>query len=253
MEDKLLILLKPSTGLAKVRLICFPFAGGGTSNYARWHKHLSDDVELYAFNLPGRERYFKKEFITSYHELIKIMSQEIAAIADRPLLFFGHSFGALSAYFTALELQLNHQIIPAHMIASARRPPDALQFSRIASLGNDEFLDHLINEYSGIPDIILNDPGMLSLFLPIIKSDFALYEQCSDVFAAYEAKKLQCHLTSINFNDDKVDIKEFSGWSYFTLNEYQHYSLPGGHFELLNDFSKLLDIINKVIEELKRS
>ena len=95
MDDNWLVELRPTSVPAKSRLICFPFAGGGTSNYARWRPDLRDDIALYAFNLPGRERFFNRPFVTDYRLLIEKMLEQILPLTNLPLVFFGHSFGAL--------------------------------------------------------------------------------------------------------------------------------------------------------------
>ena len=38
-----------------LRLICFPYAGGGASIYRSWAEEISGDIEVCAIQLPGRE------------------------------------------------------------------------------------------------------------------------------------------------------------------------------------------------------
>ena len=40
---------------AKLRLFCFPYAGGGASIYRGWPDELPHEIEVCAVQLPGRE------------------------------------------------------------------------------------------------------------------------------------------------------------------------------------------------------
>ncbi len=214
----------------KMSLICFPFAGGGTVNYARWRADLSEEIDLYAFNLPGRERFFSQPCLTDYHELIVNISTLIAKISNTPLVFFGHSFGGLTAYFTALELKKRNQIGPKHVFISARIPPSVEHQLKIADLDDEEFLATLIKRYQGIPKEILSNPELMSIFIPIIRQDFKLYEQYPELLTFYNEKPLNCGLTTLGFAEDSPKEELFYGWKKYTLGPYEHVQLPGGHF-----------------------
>ena len=49
---------------ARLRLICFPYAGGGASTFSLWPRALPSHVELCAVQLPGREERLSETPLT---------------------------------------------------------------------------------------------------------------------------------------------------------------------------------------------
>ena len=240
----------PSTSPAvKMNLICFPFAGGGTVNYGRWRADLHPEIDLYAFNLPGRERFFSKPCLTDFPALVQDIAQVLRTKSEIPMLFFGHSFGGLTAYFTALELKKIQGSEPRHLFISARLPPNN-RLHKIADLDNQQFTAVLLDRYQGIPKEILNNPGLMDLFIPIIKQDFKLYEQYPELLSSYADQKASCDMTIIGYTND-VYQKDggMHDWQNYTQGSYQHIELPGGHFEILSNWKDLVSLINQQVIE----
>ena len=69
---------------AKVRLFCFPHAGGSASFYYSWSNIISQDIELVAVQLPGREDRILDPFKNTSEEVIAEMSKEFKFYKDKP-------------------------------------------------------------------------------------------------------------------------------------------------------------------------
>lgn len=229
----------------KCRLFCFPFSGGGTVNYMKWLPNLDPRIEVFAFNLPGRERYFSEPVETDFKYVINNMTESILPFCEVPIVFFGHSFGGLSSFFTSLNFFEKHQITPNHLYISARIPPIEKGFERLSLLEPKLFLDKVVEKYQGIPEQIKENASLMQLFLPIIRSDFLLYEQFPQVYETFTTKKVSCPLTTFRFTEDSPSKADFDLWEKYTENKHQHIDLPGGHFELLKDWSKITQTINQ--------
>lgn len=242
-----LILLGSKVTSPKLRLICFPFAGGGVSNYLKWRNDLHEEIELCGVNLPGRERLFGQPCLTNYKELISELASLIEKKTDCPLIFFGHSFGGLTAYFTALELNTSCLVNLVHLYVSARVPPHIETINRISQLSQEHFTSILSDRYQAIPQQILNDTDLLNLFIPIVQKDFEMYEQYPQVFASYADQLVNCDITSIGYSEDKNIENNFLSWKDFTKKNHQHLLFPGGHFEILKDWRAISVLINKHI------
>lgn len=244
----------------KVRLICFPFAGGGTTNYFKWRKDLDTDIDLYAINLPGRERFYSKPFLTNYEELIIQLASIFANDQNElPMIFFGHSYGGLTAYLIALELQnlkkLHNTSIcnPIHLFISARLAPETNPNhldENLASLSYEKFLEVIIERYQGIPRVILDDPAMLNIFMPIIQNDFKMYEQNPYVLQRYEDQMAPCDITTIGYSEDNTAIADLLKWKNFTKKSYDHVQLSGGHMEIVNNWQPVTVHINQIVKNL---
>src|SRR5947209_4907352 len=90
---------------ARLRLFCFPFAGGAASAYRRWAGLLPADVEVAAVQLPGREGRFREPAFTSLDALLDALVPALRPALDRPFAFFGHSMGGVTAFEAARRLR----------------------------------------------------------------------------------------------------------------------------------------------------
>jgi len=238
-----------SSAQPKARLFCFPFAGGGTVNYARWRDDLEPNLALYAFNFPGRERFFGEPCLSDYDGLIEQCTLIINELSELPLFLFGHSFGGLTAYFVALRLQHRFGVKPAHIYISARVPPEE-NSEKLSVLADEEFKRVLIERYQGIPQVILDNPDLLKLFIPIIKKDFYLYEQYVDLYTKAEQKIVDSSITSFNFTEDKTNPQRIKLWKNYTSKNYTALELAGGHFAIQQDWKAITEQINQNFKAL---
>lgn len=251
--DNWLIKFHSHATIPKMRLICFPFAGGGTINYSKWRKDLHEQIELCAINLPGRERLLKIPCLIDYQNMIINLASLLENESNCPMIFFGHSFGGLTAYFLSLQLNKFNLVSPRHVFISGRLPPVGPFNDNIGFLHQDDFKKVLIEKYQGIPVEVLNCPELLNFFLPIIQNDFKMYEQYPKVLESFHNKLINCNLTSIGYAQDYASEDAYHDWKNFTNHSYQHIHLPGGHFAILHNWQPITEIINQFFLENRSS
>ena len=90
---------------ARLRLFCFPYAGGGASIYHPWSKRLSGDVEICPLYLPGRENRLREPCFKRLSSLVEELTDALTHFMDVPFAFFGHSMGALISFEVARRLR----------------------------------------------------------------------------------------------------------------------------------------------------
>src|SRR5579872_2538504 len=91
---------------ARLRLFCFPHAGGGASVYKTWGDRLPEEVEVYAIQLPGREDRLGEAAFTRMQPLIWALTHALQPYLDiGPFAFFGHSMGAFVSFEVARRLR----------------------------------------------------------------------------------------------------------------------------------------------------
>nr|XP_015213447.1 PREDICTED: S-acyl fatty acid synthase thioesterase, medium chain isoform X1 [Lepisosteus oculatus] len=109
---------------ALVRLVCFPWAGGGSIHYARWGSLLNSSVEVYSVKLPGREGRAKEPFLMDMQQVVdEVVSALLPELREKPFALFGHSFGAMASFATADHLKRVHGLEPVHLFVSGASAP----------------------------------------------------------------------------------------------------------------------------------
>ncbi|HET8840910.1 MAG TPA: thioesterase domain-containing protein, partial [Ktedonobacteraceae bacterium] len=108
---------------AKLRLFCFPYAGGGASMFRNWTRDLPPEIDVRPVQLPGRERRLMED---PYHHLTPLVAAVEHALLPyllEPFAFFGHCLGALVAFELSRRLRDEHKQLPTALFVSAHRAP----------------------------------------------------------------------------------------------------------------------------------
>ncbi|HIE1878718.1 TPA: thioesterase II family protein [Pseudomonas aeruginosa] len=161
------------TPMPRLRLACFPHAGGSASFFRSWSERLPPDIDLLALQYPGREDRFNEAPATRLEDLADGAALALRDFADAPLALFGHSLGAALAYETALRLEsagapLRHLFVSAHP-APHRQRGGALHRGDEAALLED------VRRQGGASEL-LEDADLRALFLPILRADYQAIE-----------------------------------------------------------------------------
>jgi medium-chain acyl-[acyl-carrier-protein] hydrolase len=215
---------------ARLRLLCFPYAGAGANVYRGWEKDLGEDVELAAVQLPGREWRRSEPPLTQMDALVEHLLPEVSAWLEdpRPGLFFGYSLGAALAFVLAQRLRQTHQVGPSALFVAACRAPQLLGKTRLHGLGDDDFLA-AIRGLGGMPDFIAAEPALLQLTLPTLRADFELLE--THAWQAQGHERLPCPVHAYVGSEDQMATRaEMAEWRSRTSGRFQIRLFSGGHF-----------------------
>lgn len=223
--------LRPAPRTAPLlRLICVPYAGGGTAAFQGWSDLLPDTVEPWFLRLPGREARFREEPRTDVPVLVKEAASVLAPALDGPYALFGHSLGALIAFELARELRRSHGKDPVHLAVSARSAPHLpLRHAVVHRLPDDLLLEALDQRFNAIPPAVRDDPQMRALYLPVLRADVTLLE----TYVHSPAPPLPCSITAYGGQDDpEFGPGELDGWQRHTASAFRLRMFAGGHFFL---------------------
>jgi len=227
---------------AAVRLIAVPYAGSGASMYRRWQSQLNG-IELYSAQLPGREQRLREPPIGDLQLLIQRMLPSFLALADCPLILFGHSLGALIAYELACQLR-QRGITPLHLIVSAFRSPEREPRKQpLHQLPHNELIEAL-RGYGATSNEVLEHPELLELLLPMIRSDFRLHE----TYRYPGHPPLHCPITAIIPREDRhIPPEDMADWANKTTANFERVEVDGGHFYLLDQPEAALQVIRRCV------
>lgn len=225
---------------ARLRLFCFPYAGGGAAVFRSWSTTLSPDVEVCPIELPGRGSRFSDPPLTHMPQLLQSLTQAILPYLDKPFAFFGHSMGALISFELAHALYDQHGQLPSYLIVSGRPAPQLPPAKSIHLLPDAHFLEE-VRQFNGIPDHVLSNSELMSLFLPILRADFTLIET-----HAYSAahSSLGCDIVAIGgLQDVNVNIEDLEAWREQTMQGFSIHLLQGDHFFIHSAQAQVLRLL----------
>src|SRR6266576_2879618 len=76
---------------ARVRLICFPYAGGSPTVFRQWPDFFSAGIEICSIHLPGRGDRLSESSLTRIAPVADAVCASLAHCFEIPFAFFGHS------------------------------------------------------------------------------------------------------------------------------------------------------------------
>ena len=231
----------------RLRLFCFPYAGGSAVVFHRWPEGLPGDVEIRALQLPGRSFRLTEPPLPRLDRVLDAIEPVIAPLLDVPFAFFGHSMGGLIAFELARRLRRRGQREPACLLISGRRGPDVPETEpSIGALPEDQFLVELSRRH-GAPAELLQNPELIELVMPSLRADFELLET-----HAYVAEEpLGCPITIFGGKGDTgVPIAHLEAWRAHTRAPFHMHLLPGGHFFLQSAQAELLGLLSAELRRL---
>jgi surfactin synthase thioesterase subunit len=110
---------RPERGVVRLRVLCFPHAGGGASAFRGWTRDQPPGVDIRAVQLPGREDRIREPF----PEDILALCEALLPSLDVPYVLVGNSLGALVAFELARQFQQRYFLPPIRLVAVGARPP----------------------------------------------------------------------------------------------------------------------------------
>lgn len=231
----------------RLRLVCFPYAGGNAAAYRTWATALPPDIEVLGVQLAGRGTRFKEPLSTRLEPMLEALAPEVAKLGENaPFAFFGHSMGALIAFELTRELRLRGAPLPSHLLVSAHRAPGLPEREEpLHHLSDAEFLTAL-RRYGGMPASVLEQPELMEMILPIVRADFALIEAWREIPGA----PLDLPITAFcGESDATATVEEMDSWRGHTLGKFTLHTLPGDHFFLQSAEPALLDLMTRELTQ----
>ncbi len=231
---------------ARLRLLCFAHAGAGASTFRLWRQGLPPEIDVLAAQLPGRETRLREAPRTRLDALLEELVPAVLPRLDRPYAIYGHSLGALVAFELARALRRRDAPLPRVLLVSGANAPHVPRRGRDAhALPEAELLADL-RRLGGTPPEVLADRELMRLLVPILRADFAL----SETHAHGEEPPLDVPIVAIaGDRDPAVDDPGLAAWRGLGAPTSRVERLPGDHFTLLAEPSRLLAIVARELWE----
>jgi medium-chain acyl-[acyl-carrier-protein] hydrolase len=232
---------------ARLRLFCFPYAGGGASIYRGWENYLPPGMEVWSVQPPGRGSRFKEPAFASMDSLVAAAATAIEPFLDLPIAFFGHSVGAFASFELAHLLANKFGVKVGHLFVSGARGPQLPRNRRrIHDLPEDEFITEL-KTLNGTPHEVLENPELMKMVSTTLRADFAIAE----TYLSSHRSPLNCPITVFGgLEDTLVSREDLEAWRIHTTNSFDLLQLPGDHFFIHTSDSLMFRILSRELTRI---
>jgi len=244
--------------MRRVKLFCFPYAGGSSVVYSNWSDELDESVQVFPVELAGRGRRITEPFYNSMDEAAEDVIRMIKYdILDVPYAFFGHSLGAGIAYHVAQKLRTKMYPQPVHIFFSGRGAPHFLRKDKVPyhTLPEDEFREKVM-ELGGTPEEFFQHPELLEILLPLLRADFKISWAFNKSYSdkVENINPLKCNITVFLGEDDDLVSEQIEGWKKHSSKQCVIHTFPGGHFFLNHQEEKqeMLKLVNDILLDISR-
>lgn len=214
-----------STGPTRLRLLCFPYAGGSASVFRGWERHLPSCVEVLAAQLPGRAGRWREAPLTNLNTVVEALRGPVAPYLDKPFAFFGHSMGALISLELARRIRDDFGSEPWRLFVASCNPPLLDRpMPTLATLGDDDLRKQLSD--LGLADEVLAEEELMEVLLPLVRADLGV----ADGYVDRDGERLSCPVTAFHGQrDPMVTRDDMALWSRVTHGRFVLRSVPAAH------------------------
>ncbi|WP_448649265.1 KR domain-containing protein [Pseudomonas corrugata] len=250
---------------ATLRLICFPYAGGGPAVFKGWADRLPDHIELCLLQLPGRNARLGEKSYTRMEELVTNLTPDLLPYLDRPFAFLGLCLGGVQAFEVAQCLAKAHDLYPSHLIFAGSRAPhfynehqfasDVLQFNyesdgESPERGDSELIAMLKEMNFANNQALFDDVEMRDLMLPIIKADYEI----NNTYLYRAHPPLAVPITSIGGRIDPYATGvHITGWREHTTGVFRSVFCAGDHYFVEGQRDLIANIVVETLAGLPTS
>lgn len=229
---------------ARLRLYCFPYAGGSSLFFHDWHKALPSDIEIVAIDPPGRRGRILEKPFDNVGLLLDALEPAILPRLQGPFSFFGHSTGSLVAFELARRLRKRGASQPSHLLlAGCGAPHLPLRREPFRDLSDDQFVE-VLRRFGGTPEAVLNQRELMELMLPLLRADFQLLETWPHV----PEPPLDIPMFVYGGLDDSFTPREdLDGWAQHTTAGLHVEVFEGGHFFVTSQRDRLMPLLAQAL------
>ncbi len=224
----------------RLRLFCFPHAGGMAHLFRAWSAGLSAGVDVLAVELAGRGARLREPAHRDIGALIDDLWVGLRPFLSGPVAFFGHSMGAIVAFELARRWRREEGKAPVQVMVSGHRAPHRpRRRPELHLLPEADFVAALAS-MQGTPAEVLQNAALMEVMTPLLRADLQAVER----YAYLEEAPLSCPITAFGgLSDGGIDPPELEAWREHGNGAFRLHLLPGGHFFVNTSRTELLALV----------
>lgn len=209
----------PDTGR---RIFCLPPAGTGASTFYPLMELENEGTIICPVSLPGREGRAQEAIPCSLPDLAHQLARELTPFLSQPYSLLGYSMGALLGYEMIRCWQEWGINLPDSLFTLACRAPHSPFSRRLSNLSSPDFRQ-AVSQLGGLPDIILNDDETMSLYEPLLRSDF---KNCENYQLEKSTKVPSKIHAVVSAQDELLTLEDAEAWQHYSENDFSLTVLP---------------------------
>ena len=227
---------------ARLRLFCFPYAGGNAASFRGWADAFPRSIQVLAVQLPGRGERLSEPTFKDLPDMVQVLGPALSPYFNKPFAFCGHSMGALISFELTRWLRRTGGPMPVHLFVSGRRAPQLPDEEPVSyNLPEPEFIERL-RKLNGTPQEVLNHPELMQLMAPLLRADFSVCE----TYQYENEPPLDIPITAFGgLEDFEVSRDKLEPWQAHTTASFSFHTFPGDHFFIHKSQNDIIRIVNK--------
>ncbi|OGB22453.1 MAG: hypothetical protein A3I66_04080 [Burkholderiales bacterium RIFCSPLOWO2_02_FULL_57_36] len=240
---------------ATMRVLTFPFVGGGATVFNSWPDEFGSAFEIMAVQYPGRGNRADEKPIDDMPALVKAIAENILPYLDRGFAIYGHCMGSLIAYEVAQYLQTHFDESPLKLVI-AGWPAPALVEKYVEGLegidGNymlenvtdDDVLQVLTRNRLIAPDFVV-DRQRLAPLMPAMRAELKML----GLYRHTAQERLRCPITCLLGTDDNLfNAAQLRAWRDVTSSTFSFVQVPGEHLFIKSKDRRPIETIRRELE-----
>lgn len=228
---------------ARLRILCFPHAGGSPIAFRQWAGHLPADVAVDVVCYPGRLDRIAEDPIEDMGQLLDRLEPAYRRLEPRPTVFFGHSMGAAIAHELTLRVA-GSAWEPRLLVVSGRAAPHRATPRGIVAGGDDAIVADVVG-LTPESEPVMADPEMRGLLLPGIRADYRLIEN----HHTGERPRIDVPILALaGVSDPIVDPADVACWKDATTASFTLREFEGGHFFLDDNLPEVVTALTDLAD-----
>lgn len=231
---------------AKIRLVCFPHAGGAAVSFHGWTALTPPEIEVMSVQYPGRQDRLAEPCATTMEELADAITTALLhePADDVPLALFGHSMGSAVAYEVARRLEDVPGRTLTRLIVSGRPRPRVPQEQAPRPAPTDSEILDRVRILDPERAATYEHPDLQPLIMPALRADFGLLA----TYRPTRLHRLGVPVTACGGDRDPAcAVEDLSSWSDVTTEGLDVRVFEGNHFYLNPRKEELVGFLTSLI------
>lgn len=221
----------------KLLFVTVPYAGGNSTAFIKLFSHLNE-ADMFYYDYPGHGSRANEQFLSTIQQAAEDLAGMIYK-KNRRYCIFGHSMGAMTAYYCEMLLEKKYGIAAEKLIISACSSPEDFYSTRLSLRTEKDIAEYLVEKRKIPPEIV-----SMTAFKNIILNQFENDVKVINNYTIGDTFKVKAPLVCIYGSDDE-DIDEciIRKWQNFAQTEIEVFCIKGGHFFIESAPNDVLSLI----------